>query len=241
MAPNLDDQMLGSRENTTNNKRNYSPSIPDFSPPTTPMNAATYVLPIKSSSLDGVDELTDYLRRLRATAPWLEVIVVDSSPAEIFAEQVADLALYVHADPREYFPAGRTLDYNGQVFLTTGSTLYSNRSTLMMRIEFDDAGRHDYLLTPCSARMFQLLHNLEGHPSCHANLARALQPFNISDDDIHATSFHARRYPFEWQYCGDAAVVEGRGSGGIACPPRSNCRSDCVLVGALEQWGMQAY
>jgi Glycosyl transferase family 2 len=50
------------------------------------MNAATYVLPIKSSSLDGADELTDYLRQLRATAPWLEVIVVDGSPAEIFAE-----------------------------------------------------------------------------------------------------------------------------------------------------------
>jgi uncharacterized protein len=102
-------------------------------------------------------------------------------------KQVADLALYAHADPREYFSAGRTLDYNGRVFLTTGSTLYSNRSTPMMQIELDHAGRHDYLLTPCSARMFQILHNLDGHPSCHDNLAKALRPFNITDDDIHAT------------------------------------------------------
>lgn len=102
-------------------------------------------------------------------------------------EQVADLALYAYADPREYFSAGRTLDYNACVFLTTGSTLYSNRSTPMMRIELDHAGRHDYLLAPCSGRMYQILRNLDKHPSCHENLAKALQPFNISADDIHAT------------------------------------------------------
>jgi uncharacterized protein len=104
-----------------------------------------------------------------------------------FGEQVADLALYSRSDRKEYFSSGRTLDYNGRIFLTTGDVLYSNRSTQMMRIERDDAGRHDYLLTPCSARMFEILRDMPNHPSCHGNLAMALRPFGISDDDIHST------------------------------------------------------
>ena len=123
-------------------------------------------------------------------ANWVRVDLRAGEALEVLSprdEQVADLALYAYADPREYFSAGRTLDYNACVFLTTGSTLYSNRSTPMMRIELDHAGRHDYLLAPCSARMYQILRNLDKHPSCHENLAKALQPFNISADDIHAT------------------------------------------------------
>jgi uncharacterized protein YcgI (DUF1989 family) len=135
-------------------------------------------------------------------------------------EQVADLALYVRADPREYFSAGRTLDYNERVFLTTGSTLYSNRSTPMMRIELDDAGRHDYLLTPCSGRMFQILHNLDGHPSCQDNLSRALQPFNISYDDIHATFNAFMR-------------VDIHSNGSIAVMPPSSRGRDRVVLRAL--------
>ena len=50
------------------------------------MNTATYVLPIKSLSLDGFDELTGYLQRLRKIVPRVEVIIVDGSPAEIFTE-----------------------------------------------------------------------------------------------------------------------------------------------------------
>ena len=102
-------------------------------------------------------------------------------------EQVADLALFARSDPLEYFSSGRTLDYNEEIFLTTGATLYSNRSTPMMRIELDRAGRHDYLITPCSSRMFQILYKQEGHPSCHENLTKALESFQISSDSIHST------------------------------------------------------
>jgi uncharacterized protein len=134
--------------------------------------------------------------------------------------QVADLALYARADLREYFSAGRTLDYSGRVFLTTGSTLYSNRSTPMMRIERDDAGRHDYLLAPCSARMFQILRNLDGHPSCHDNLAKALQPFNITADNIHATFNAFMR-------------VDIDSEGNIAVRPPSSRAGDRIVLRAL--------
>ena len=137
-----------------------------------------------------------------------------------FGEQVADLALYSRSDPKEYFSSGRTLDYNGRIFLTSGDVLYSNRSTQIMRIERDDAGRHDYLLTPCSARMFEILRDMPNHPSCHGNLAMALLPFGISDDDIHSTFNVFMR-------------VEVNSAGNIAISPPSSKAGDQIVFRAL--------
>jgi len=101
--------------------------------------------------------------------------------------QVADIAAFERSDVRERFSPGRTMDYNEKVWLSTGDYLYSNRSTRMLEIEQDDVGRHDILLAPCSARMFELLRGKKDHPSCHANLSSALKPFGIGPDDIEAT------------------------------------------------------
>ncbi len=101
--------------------------------------------------------------------------------------QVADVAAFAQHDVRESFSSGRTLDYNQQVYLTTGATLYSNRSAQMLTLESDDVKRHDYLLTPCSSRMFELLRGEAGHASCLSNLAGSLGPFGIAEDDIHCT------------------------------------------------------
>ncbi|MBC5824827.1 MAG: urea carboxylase-associated family protein [Candidatus Eremiobacteraeota bacterium] len=98
--------------------------------------------------------------------------------------QVADLAIFARADVRERFSAGRTLDYNEKLYLSVGDVLYSNRSSQLLEIEIDEVGRHDYLLSPCSRRMFELLRDQAGHPSCHANLSAALGPFGIDQDDV---------------------------------------------------------
>jgi uncharacterized protein YcgI (DUF1989 family) len=104
-----------------------------------------------------------------------------------YDEQVADLACFDRTNPRECFSAGRTLDYNETVFLTTGANLYSNLSRKMMLIEHEDAGHHDYLLTPCSPEMFRILRGQNMHPSCHENLANGLRQYRIAEDWIHAT------------------------------------------------------
>ena len=66
--------------------------------------------------------------------------------------------------------------------------LYSNRSTPMLKIVEDTCGRHDFLMTPCSLKMFQLVNdNEEHHPSCHENLAKNLKRFNVHEDQISTT------------------------------------------------------
>ncbi|MGQ4274504.1 DUF1989 domain-containing protein [Terrihabitans sp. B22-R8] len=100
-------------------------------------------------------------------------------------EQVADLLAFNAHDLGEVISSGRTLDYASRIFLTTGDPLYSNRSNIMLRILEDHVGRHDFLLTPCSADTFRIIYGDEHpHRGCFGNLAAALAPFGIGPDQI---------------------------------------------------------
>jgi uncharacterized protein YcgI (DUF1989 family) len=106
---------------------------------------------------------------------------------DIEGEQVADLVAFAHADKSEWLSSGRSLDYASTIYLTTGNILYSNRSRPMFTIVADDVGRHDFLLTPCSHEMFEIVYRVENHPSCFENLAKHLASFGISPDSIPTT------------------------------------------------------
>jgi uncharacterized protein YcgI (DUF1989 family) len=100
-------------------------------------------------------------------------------------EQVSDLVSFAAGDWSEWLSSGRTIDYANTIYLTTGHTLYSNRSRPMWTILEDTVGRHDFLLTPCSPETFTILYKTTGHhPSCFENLVRSLEPFGIAHDAI---------------------------------------------------------
>ena len=99
--------------------------------------------------------------------------------------QVADLLAYNAADVREVISSGRTIDYAETIRLTTGDTLYSNRSRAMLSIVEDMVAVHDFLLTPCSEATFR--HFYPGQPvhrGCFGNFADALAPYGIEPDMI---------------------------------------------------------
>ena len=103
-------------------------------------------------------------------------------------EQVADFIAFARGDLKEWLSSGRTLDYNGTIYLTTGHVLYSNRSNPMLTITSDTVGRHDFLYTPCSPETFSILYKTTGHhPSCFENLATSLCAFGIEPDAIPTT------------------------------------------------------
>ena len=100
-------------------------------------------------------------------------------------QQVSDMVSFSAEDPREYLSSGRSIDYASRMFLSTGDTLYSNRSGEMWEIVEDTVGRHDFTLTPCSAEMFAKLYGEnEVHRGCFGNLAAALAPYGIAPDSI---------------------------------------------------------
>jgi uncharacterized protein YcgI (DUF1989 family) len=100
-------------------------------------------------------------------------------------EQVSDLLAFNRHDMAEVISSGRTLDYASRIYLTTGDALYSNRSNVMMRIGEDKVGRHDFLLTPCSADTFRIIYgDTDPHRGCFGNLAEALAPYGVGPDQI---------------------------------------------------------
>ena len=107
---------------------------------------------------------------------------------DLEGEQVADLIAFQCDNLGEWLSSGRTFDYANSVHLTKGHTLYSNRSRPMLTILQDDVGRHDFLLTPCSAETFQIIYRRsEYHRSCFENLCHALAPHGIAPDAIPTT------------------------------------------------------
>ncbi len=103
---------------------------------------------------------------------------------------MSDLVCYNLEDRKEYLSSGRTIDYAETIFLTKGHLLYSNRSNIMFEIMEDTVGRHDFLLTPCSADTFRIIYGHQApHQGCLGNLTRALEEYGIGSDAI-AVSFN---------------------------------------------------
>lgn len=99
--------------------------------------------------------------------------------------QVSDMVAYARGDVREVMSNGRTFDYEETIHLTTGNKLWSNRSNVMLEIEEDTLGQHDYLLTPCSEDTFRHFYpDKPVHRGCFGNLAEALAPYGIERDAI---------------------------------------------------------
>lgn len=137
--------------------------------------------------------------------------------------QVADLLAYARDDVREVLSSGRTLDYASRIYLTTGDKLYSNRSRVLLEIVEDDVGRHDFLLTPCSKDTFRILYGDDDpHRGCFGNLAAALTPYGIGEDDI-PVAFN----------CFMNVPVNGETGEFTVDPPLSKA-GDCIVFRAHE-------
>ncbi|HEY0958189.1 MAG TPA: urea carboxylase-associated family protein [Novosphingobium sp.] len=102
-----------------------------------------------------------------------------------FGAQVSDMVAFNRRDVREAISNGRTLDYEETIRLTTGNRIWSNRSRVLLTIEADSVGRHDFLLTPCSEDTFRHFYpDKPVHRGCFGNLALALAPYGVGPDAI---------------------------------------------------------
>jgi uncharacterized protein len=74
---------------------------------------------------------------------------------DIEGGQTGDLVAF-SADGTQRLCSGRTFDYGGKIYVSTGDVLWSNRSNPMLTIVADDVGKHDLLYSPCSLEMYRL-------------------------------------------------------------------------------------
>jgi uncharacterized protein len=93
--------------------------------------------------------------------------------------QTGDLVAFSR-DGRERLSNGRTFDYGGKIYVSTGDVLWSDRSSPMMTIVADQVGRHDFLYSACSLEMYRIQYGLTGyHANCTDNLCSALRDLSI--------------------------------------------------------------
>jgi uncharacterized protein len=93
--------------------------------------------------------------------------------------QSGDLVAF-SADGRQRLSNGRSFDYGGSIYLTTGSVIWSDRSEKMLTIVADQVGRHDFLYASCSIEMYRMQLGITGpHANCHDNLCGALRAMGV--------------------------------------------------------------
>lgn len=93
--------------------------------------------------------------------------------------QTGDLVAF-SPDGRQRLSNGRTFDYCGKIYVSTGDVLWSDRSDPMLTIVADEIGRHDFLYSACSPEMYRIQYGLTGHhANCTDNLCAALRELGI--------------------------------------------------------------
>jgi uncharacterized protein YcgI (DUF1989 family) len=143
---------------------------------------------------------------------------------DIQGEQVADLIGFHLQDKAEYLSSGRTIDYAETIFLTKGHLFYSNRSHIMFEIVEDTVGRHDFLLTPCSADTFRIIYgHKHPHRGCFGNLSAALEEHGISPDAI-PISFNIFMH----------VTIDGETGKVSVLPPKSKAGDYIVLEARMD-------
>lgn len=136
--------------------------------------------------------------------------------------QSGDLMAFA-ADGSERLSNGRSFDYNGRIYLSTGDVLWSDRSSPMLTIVEDQVGRHDFLYATCSLEMYRLQYGAtDYHPNCHDNLSAALRELGIDPHPL-PTAFNL--------FMNVEIAADGRL---VFAPPRSRIGDAIVLRAEMD-------
>jgi uncharacterized protein len=103
---------------------------------------------------------------------------------DIEGGQTGDLVAF-SADRKHRLSSGRTFDYGGKIYVSTGDVLWSDRSEPMLTIVADDVGKHDLLYAPCSIEMYRMQYGVtDYHANCYDNLCSAFRELGIEPEPL---------------------------------------------------------
>ncbi|SDR76066.1 hypothetical protein SAMN05216421_0243 [Halopseudomonas xinjiangensis] len=126
---------------------------------------------------DKQPENAAYRAVMPAGEPWMKDIKAGQTVRllDLEGNQAVDTLFFSAANPRERYDVQRTLRRQNQVYLTTGSVLYSNRGNPMLTITADTCGRHDTLGGACAQESNTVRYALDTRymHSCRDNFLRA--------------------------------------------------------------------
>ena len=136
--------------------------------------------------------------------------------------QTGDLLAFSE-DGRERLSNGRTFDYGGKIYVSTGDVLWSDRSNPMLTIVADEVGRHDFLYSACSVEMYRIQYGATGYrANCTDNLCAALRELGIEPEPL-PTPLNLFMH-----------VDVGVGGRLVFAPPRSRAGDSVVLRAEMD-------
>jgi uncharacterized protein len=136
--------------------------------------------------------------------------------------QSGDLVAFSQ-DGSQRLSNGRSFDYGGKLYLSTGDVIWSDRSQPMLTIVADDVGRHDFLYAPCSQEMYRMQYGVTGyHANCADNLCSALRELGMQPEPL----------PTAFNFFMNVEIThEGRL---VFAPPRSRAGDAMVLRAEMD-------
>jgi urea carboxylase-associated protein 1 len=98
-----------------------------------------------------------------AGEPWMGVVRAGQllRIVDLEGNQAVDTLFYNAHDTAEHYSAQNTIQAQHGIYLTTGTSLLTNRGRPLLRIEEDTCGRHDTLGGACSAESNTVRYALE--------------------------------------------------------------------------------
>jgi uncharacterized protein len=128
------------------------------------------------SKLDAKNAVIDQV--CNAGDPWMAIVKKGQifRILDIEGNQAVDTLFYSATNAEERYSAVDTIARQRQLYLTTGSVLYSSEGNAMLTIVADTCGRHDTLGGACSAESNTTRYALEKRPmhSCRDSFMHAL-------------------------------------------------------------------
>lgn len=113
-----------------------------------------------------------------AGEPWVGEIRKEQTfrIVDLEGNQAVDTLFYNAHDAAERYSAADTLSRQHQLYLTTGSKLYSSLGNVMLVITADTCGRHDTVGGACAAESNTTRYALDKYPmhSCRDNFLHAI-------------------------------------------------------------------
>jgi uncharacterized protein len=113
-----------------------------------------------------------------AGEPWVGTVKAGQyfRIVDMQGNQAVDTLFYNAADSEERYSANDTIRAQGNIYLTAGSKLLSNRGNVLLSIVADTCGRHDTLGGACSAESNTVRYSLDKRDmhSCRDNFLKAI-------------------------------------------------------------------
>jgi hypothetical protein len=160
---------------------------------------------------------------VRARAPWSHVVEQGQTLqiVDLGGNQAVDCVLHNAHDLGERYSAPDTIVAQRNIFLTTGTVLYSSEGNPMMTITADTCGRHDTIGGACSKESNTLRygHHTWSQHACVENFVFEASRHGMGKRDIQSNINWFMNVPVEED--GSLGIVDGLSAPGLSVDLRA--------------------